>query len=398
MRVGVVAWGLLASLSTALPAQTMSLEAERLMRAAKQQGMKITPEQAERLAERQRQITGQLGALGLMQPGAAVAPSAAAASANDMSEGRLGAIVQAARRTGTGVRLDGTDDQKLVIDGRRYVDPEGELANVAADADRNVVTYLVGRGDSRTVKFAVLTDMASTMPVGRITQTRDGFGFEGRTGVRIAGDKFITLADGIGMWRDDALFLYRYGNPVASHALPEGFYPAGLQRGDVGGTGVIMLRRDQRGESGNAGAMRAAKSLLAMVGAGRKSSDVALFDTRSGKMTPLPIENFGQDEPLLDNIGQPSKSHYFWRANWMTLGQRRFAMHRAKGMQRLLVTDLDSGKSAEAFNRGLGITSWSFTPDGRGSGRLVANWMLKDHAIDDLVGWFDKAPASVEPS
>jgi hypothetical protein len=156
----------------------------------------------------------------------------------------------------------------------------------------------------------------------------------------------------------------------------------------------MLLRRDQRGESANAGALRAVKSLLSMAGGQKAASDFSLFDTRSGKLTPLAIENLGQDgEPLLDDVGVPSTTHYFWRAQWMQLGARRFLVHRAKSMQRLLVTDLDSGKTVLAFDRGLGITSWSFTPDGHGSGRLVANWMMQDHAIDDLVSWFETAPA-----
>jgi hypothetical protein len=391
VRTKILVCALAAVCSTAVAAQTMSPEAERLMGAAKAQGMQITPEQAERLAERQRQMVGQLSAFGLMTAAPAAQPAQPAAAA-ELSEAQLGAEVRTSK-TGS-VSLEGTTDMRLVVGGRKYVDPEGELANVAADADRNGATFLVGRGASRPVKFVALSDMSAPVLVGRLSQRGGGFVFEGRTGVRIAGDKFITLPDGIALWRDDALFLYRYGTPVASHALPEGYYPADYQHGDVGGTGVMLLRRDQRGESANAGALRAAKSLFSMVGVGRKNaSDFSLFDTRSGKLTPLGIENLGQDgEPLLDQVGQPSKSHYFWRVQWMQLGTRRLAVHRAKSMQQLLVTDLDSGRTAIAFDRGLGITSWAFMPDGRGSGRLVANWMMQDHAIDDLSAWFDGAP------
>ncbi|MBB3693530.1 hypothetical protein [Sphingomonas sp. BK580] len=391
MRTKILIFGLAAACAATAVAQTMSPEAERLMSAARAQGMQITPEQAERLAERQRQMAGQLGALGLMAAAPSAAPAQSAATA-ELSEAQLGAEVRKAK-PGT-VSLDGTTDMRLVVGGHPYMDPEGELANVAADAERNGATFLLGRGASRPVKFVALTDMSSPVPVGRLSQRGGGFVFEGRTGVRISGDKFITLPDGIALWRDDAMFLYRFGTPVASHALPEGYYPADYQHGDVGRTGVMLLRRDQRSESANAGALRAAKSLFSMVGVGRKAaSDFSLFDTRSGKLTPLAIENFGQDgEPLLDQVGQPSKSHYFWRVQWMQVGTRRLVVHRAKSMQQLLVTDLDSGRTAVAFDRGLGITSWAFKPDGRGSGRLVANWMMQDHAIDDLSAWFDGAP------
>jgi hypothetical protein len=65
---------------------------------------------------------------------------------------------------------------------------------------------------------------------------------------------------------------------------------------------------------------------------------------------------------------------------------------RIGGMQQLLITILDAAGPPSHSIADWGIASWAFMPDGRGSGRLVADWMMQDHAIDDLSAWFDGAP------
>jgi hypothetical protein len=380
------------ALSIPAQAQQLSPEAEVLMRSAKAQGIPMTPEQAERLAARQKEMMSAFGRLG-GQPSAPPSPSIPspqlpAPGVPAAGEADLLKQVDALRKSGGPAEIKGGVFD-LKINGKPYVDPEGALANVAIDATNGDASFLVGRSNVRQLKFLSAHTPSSALPVGSLSVSRQGVEFAGVTGARVIANRFTILPDGIALWRDEALFIYRYGRGVESFALPEGFYPAEYQRGNVGTTGIILLRKDDRGMSDNAKGMRAMGSLLGMV-SGKNRSDFALYDIRTNKQIPLPLENITQEgDELTNGVGMPNTRHYLWRAHWANLGKRRFAVYFAKGLQELAVTDLDTGMTKIAMNRGLGINGFSLTPDGKGSARLSGNWMFKDHTIDDLTGWFD---------
>lgn len=408
MRADILIGTVVAFAGSPLWAQDLSREAARIMEAAERQGARITPEQAQLIADREREAIRSLSALG-----GRAGPAARAAPADTplppMSEAELGAKVAAAGRSAKRAKHVELSMEKLRVDGVPFVDPDGGIINAAEDVDRNIVTFTTrGPAGRSVVKLAALDDLGSATPVGYSSWTevrpvgrsgdRSRQIFEGRTGVRVEGRWGKQAADGVALWDDRRVMIYRYGAGVLTGDVPAGFYPAGSQNGDVVGTGVLLIRRDNRRETANQGAVRAFKGLFSSIGAAKPVSDFALLDASNGKVMPLPIEDLGQDESMYDGPQGQSGTHYFWRARWMKLGERRFVLHFAKLKQRMLVTDLDSGKTAEAFNRpSLGIVSWTFEPN-RGAGRLVARWGSQDHVIDDMVGWFDAAPPVAAPA
>ncbi len=351
IRAQFLGWALLAAqsfYSVPAMAQQLSPEAEVLMRSAKAQGIAMTPQQAEQLAARQKQILSTLGALGTFPTAATIQPTVAPAG----NEASLLRQINVLRKAAGPATMEGSAIS-LKIGGRPFVDPEGQLANVAFDPANGDSSFLVGRSNVRQLKFLSAHAVDSPLNVGIIIASGDNIEFTGIAGAHMVGSRFTVLPDGVALWRDEAMFIYRYGQRVESFALPEGFYPAEYQRGNVGTTGLVLVRKDDRGKSNNDRAVKAMGSLLGMV-SGKKQSDFALLDFRSGRQIPLPLENITQDgDELTNSIGRANNHHYFWRASWGNLGKRRFAIYYSKGVQDLSVTDLDSGTTRLAMSRGL---------------------------------------------
>lgn len=374
---------------------------EAIKRSAAQQGLKITDEEARRLALKQLELQARFQALGQAAQSMdcnTVRPMQGQSITNtpvQLDEKALLAKVIQLRGPATPIDMSAPETLDLTIKGRRYLDPEGLLANVTVDSNNGDATFFVGRGKSRAVKFLSGHSPAQALTIGQIEITQNGFEFSSLTGVHILGQKLITLPDGIALWRDDALFLYQFGQGSKSYALPAGFYPADLQRGNIWKTGLILLRRNFRFDSNNEKGLRATKQLFGMLAGRKKSEDFALYDFQKDKMLMMPLQDSGQGEDgaLLSSARTPNLNHYFWNIQWLNLGVRRFAVYFRNGVRQVVATDIDSGKTAVAMSRDLGINGFEIQPDGKQSARLVANWMFKDHDIPDLVSWFDAAPA-----
>jgi hypothetical protein len=316
-----------------------------------------------------------------------------------MDEGALLAKLNQLRGAATSVDMFAPEALELTINGWRYVDPEGLLANVTVDPDTGDATFFVGRTHKRALKFLSGHSPGQPLTIGEITAGEDGFSFSSITGVHILGQKLITLPDGLVIWRDDALFLYQYGKGAKSFALPSGFYPTDLQRNNIWQTGHILMRRDFRSDSDNEKGFRATKQLFGALVGRSKSEDFALYDFQRDKMLMLPFEDVGQgrDGALMSSVRTPDLSHYFWRVQWVTVGTRRFAVYLKNGTRQVAVTDLDSGKTAIAMSRDLGINGFDLKREGPQTVRVTASWMFKNHDIPDLVPWFDAAPAEPKP-
>ncbi len=303
--------------------------------------------------------------------------------------------VNVLRGLATPIFMTAPDALTLVIEGQKYIDPEGLLANVTIDPNNGDSTFFVGRGDRRVVKFLSGHNPSQPLVVGEITINSSGYEFNSVTGVHILAAHLITLPDGLGLWRDDALFLYQYGKGVASYALPSGFYPTEYQRGNIWKTGLILLRRDFRNDNDNVRSIRAVKSIFGILTNQRKAEDFVLFDFQKNNTLFLPVDDPGQghDGPIISNGIGGNLTHYFSKIQWMNLGKHRFAFYFKHSVKQVAVTDIDSGKTAIALSRDLGINGFKVEPDAHGSARLVGNWMFKDHDVPDVIKWFDSAPA-----
>jgi hypothetical protein len=299
------------------------------------------------------------------------------------------------RRGGTQTGTIAISGNRLMVNGRAYVDPEGEVKLVGIDPASSEACFLVELQDSWAVKFVSAKSPDDVLVIGHLKGgSRSGYIFDGVSGVHISAAHFSIMPNGLMMWRDSAVFLYRAGAGMTSNALPDGYYPTERQRGDIETTSVMMIRKDDRGQSANATGMKSAGSLFGML-SGKKTYDFAFYDLVSGRQIDLPYENITQQGDPYDGNGLRRNGHYFWLADWVKLGNRRFAIYFSKGLQELTVTNLDTGVSKLAMKRGLGINGFILTRE-NGTARVSANWMFKDHTIPDLAAWFDGDAAVVQ--
>jgi hypothetical protein len=172
---------------------------EAIKRAAAKQGFKLTDEEARQLAVKQLELQMRFQAMGqaaqqgvTMPPGnqAALVPAATGFGLHD--ENALLAKINQLRGPASPVDMTAPEALDLAINGRRYIDPEGLLANVTVDPGNGDATFFVGRSNRRVVKFLSGHSPDQPLTVGEIALVQNGFTFSSVTGVNMGSPSGVT--------------------------------------------------------------------------------------------------------------------------------------------------------------------------------------------------------------
>lgn len=392
------------------------------------QGLPFTDDQASVAVRNMRAriagITGQIGALQLLAGGRAPMPETGGfdprALAVTIDETRLGERVAAFPEPSARARITGRRDG-FDVDGRPFLDAEGSITMHAHSMRTGYITYAARAGSGYVIKtWRVGSDM-EPVTIARATLSANGWDVQTETGKRLAGAALTMAPLGFMVAREASAFRYVPGKGVEAIAVPDGYVLASMQRGDIGGTGFVLLEREQatgaRGDS--AGQLLSTfKALGSSLGMTRKE-DYALMDTRDGRLFPLNVSAEGKlvnryadcvkrnrlvnecasvhsFASLYDNMGMRNNRHYYWRVQWLASDVGPVAISHENGVRDVVITDLTTGKRVTAFSRGLGIVGFDVEQDISGVIRLSADWSFQKHEIPDVLAYLANPPEADE--
>lgn len=302
----------------------------------------------------------------------------------------------------------------FLFDGKPYVDTAGTIVSFGGDSTNGDVSYLETSPSSiLMLKYTNVHSTLSPVVIGSVMGAGTAnMSFNGM-GTNIQGDTMIPAGRKLVVARGSSVFVYTFGGTTKTLAFPANYRLAPYQRGDVSSTGYVLLRRDISNQE-NSNPIKGLASIFKEAVGRSDDKDYALFSTQTGHVDFLNISESGEQvghgtnctrqnkfvnkcsgwvsqEALYDGMGMHNDRHYFWRIEWMPCNDGPTAVLIENGMSDLDVIRLDTGDVAHAFHRALGIQSFDAEPTPDGSIKVIGNWMLSQHPIDDVRTLFEDA-------
>jgi hypothetical protein len=288
------------------------------------------------------------------------------------------------------------DGAAFVVNGAPVIDTEGEITALDGSSRSGDYTYFVRDGAGRAiVKFQNANARLAPLVIGSLeVRGKSDVLYVTADGHRVAGNSIRPLADGVLVIRGATLFHCRAGEAPVAVQGPAGFEVTRHQRGDVAGTGYILMARKARSTN------NPVKELAALVKPNADEQDLALVSVVSGNHVLLRRSlfelKFGDSE--MYKTGIPDAFHYFWAAQWMATSDGPTAVVRELASAELNVIRLDSGERANAFTRKLGVGEVTAEPTSDGSIRVNARWAFKDHTVEDVRSLFAQTTEAAAPN
>ncbi len=378
----------------------------------------IMPHQptAEEMEMRQKLMQGFLNRMG--QPQEAQAKQAAKIEqAPAVSEQDLAAQIAAFPELPGGATIVKKKDG-FEANGRRHIDPEGQIVKYGSSARTGDVTYMAQLSeDSYAIKTMRVGSEPITIATANVTAT--GWSVVTATGKKLTGEAIIPLSRGFLVGRSTAGFLYTPGKGITSIAVPDGFLIAPFQNGDIVGTRYLLVERQDIDKSDQVGGiMNAVSSLGSTLGINKKE-DYILLHMDSGKQVPINVSmddkkegDYSQCrrkgavmnackkveffESLYDKYGMPNGGHYYWRISWQKSDSGPLLIITENSMRETTVENLATGKKTPLFNRLLGINYVIVTekPDGRIA--ATAKLGFDTQTIDDVEQALNKVTTAAQ--
>jgi len=356
-------------------------------------------------------LAGDGDGAGQMMPQQRALPAPQANAGATISEQALERSLAAMGGAKTRVRIEGARDG-LRIDGESFLDPEGQIRGYAFDVLTGDITYTIQAGDTVVFKYLRAGTSADAVILATAQRLQTGWQVTTVTGKTFSGDAVTPMAKGFMVSRSGSVFRYEPGKSSRGTPVPAGWVMAQFQRGNVGATRFILLEREQPAPGQSASGLGAlgglfdqGKALIATAGLGKKE-DYALMNLDTGKLYPLNIQVDGKLYTFMSNCRKRSflvsncanantveslytadndrnYSHYFWKANWYATPTGPIAVTLENGVADVYVLDLESGKKATAFHRGLGLSKFDSAQAPDGTVAIQANLAFDHQEIAD---------------
>ena len=296
------------------------------------------------------------------------------------------------------------------VNEQPFLDPEGAIQLYSANVLSGAITYVVRAPGGYIVKSTRAGAMSAGVPIAYGQKTQGGWDITTRTGQRLTGDGLTTLSKGFIVMRAGTAFRYTPGEGARTIAAPKGWNIADLQRGDVDGTGFILVERDTSPQSTNKGAelLTSFKTLGSAFGIGEQN-DYALLNISTGGLLPINLNVLGKEVTVMSgckkqnafvnkcsdsksfeslfkpNDGGRNLTHYFWRVDWFNTAKGPIAVTQPTGGRNIRATDLQSGKSVLLLERTLGVGEWDAVQQPTGEVRVEARLGLSQEAVPDVL-------------
>lgn len=353
----------------------------------------------------------------------AMAQASTAASPSSLTEQQLAAEI-AALPAKSGNLVVKQRREGFTINGQPVVDAEGRITLYAFDVVTGDVTFAVQTPNKLEIKYLRAGASATPITLAFAARTADGWSVQTVTGLNLSGNSISVIPCGLLVSRPGAAFRYDPGQGVKNIPVPEGYVLASIQRGNIGGTGFVLLERDippNDPQAGLLGTMRSmagsVKALGANLGLNAKP-DYALYNGDTNSMISLNIDMDGKDvtamsgchrqnlainrcdsaqtfESLYEQSGGRNIHHYYWRAQWLNTPTGPIAVTLEAGNRDVFITDLASGKKVLAFHRALGIADMEVTQNPDGTVAIEAQLAFQHQSIPDAAAFLaQQSPVS----
>lgn len=384
---------------------------ETMRQKYKARGITLTPAQEQQLMLQAKMLEALSGRA---VPGS-TAPNVAQAPPSLMSDDDLAKKVNGLRQPGTFFEIESRKDG-FVVNGRAYVDPVGRISKYAIDPFTGDAAYLAETSPGQgKLKWVSLSSPDDSIEFGNASYANGVWNVSTVTGKVANGDLLVLIPSGVLIGRDSAVFRYEPGKRMKSVALPKGYFLAPLQHGTVGSTETVLLEKEKTEDQSNP--LSGIGKLIGRI-AGAKFEDYAFLNLSTGNLIPLNVSADGKTtnrysecrkknnmvnvcnkmtsfESLYDQNGLHNMTHYYWRTNWHKTKTGAYAVVQENGLKEINIIDLATGKRVNAFERGLGIESYSSGITKDGKLRIVASWAFGNHVIDDVEATLASSAPSV---
>ncbi|MEO3714931.1 hypothetical protein [Roseateles flavus] len=304
----------------------------------------------------------------------------------------------------------------FVINGQLVVDPEGKVGRAAVDPLTGDFAYLVQRMDGvQLLKRGRGT--AAPFTVGQVSSRPGQWMLQTVDGQTLAGDGLVLSSQGALLLRAASAFEFRPGQALRTIAIPEGWTPVPLQRGDVASTRTLLLEKDastRPSPDSLTGAVSGLFSLAKRVVGAEEANDYALFHLDTGMLSTLAMAVDDKQvtrysdcrrqnavvnkcakadsyESLWNPDGSPNAFHYFWQAQWFNTAGGPVAVVRQASTKEVRLFDLASGKQVVAFRRPMGIAKHTAQLTAEGKLRVTAQLAFTTHTLEDARALLDSA-------
>ena len=392
---------------------------EQMRQAAKGQGITLTPEMAQQMLKRYREVNANMMGLQMVlksrqqSPEAPTSPpkpvvdipqpAAAQPTAASVSpEGLASALLphrQAQRATTFEDARDG-----FKANGQLWMDPTGAIETYGVDAATGDATYLVDMGGNRyAVKHANVNASAAPVELGTIQIGDDRVSFASVDGTQLGGESFVVMSDGVLITRAGSMFRYIPGQRPAAQTVPTGYAVLYAQGGDVASTGYVLAMKRGKpswadaigvrpGQPSNTwrrsnthglfgvSADRVGLKKPAMFGS--REPDFALIDIKTGRSVVVPRSELTTDIGWADRQG--NKQHFVNAIKWFPTSIGPIAVVYGDNNASIYAIHLPSGRQELLFNRPMGINSWRAEPTPDGGIRVGAKLGLGSDEIPDV--------------
>ncbi|MCW0201533.1 MAG: hypothetical protein OJI74_06660 [Rhodanobacter thiooxydans] len=398
---------------------------EKLKAAYQKQGLTLPPEREEQMLQRMRQMqvnaidaqvlsqsdpnampaqraATAMGALrqGGVVPSTSSSPSvaapvtgpAAASAASGMTSEQLLAAIAARHAQGMPTVFQQRPDG-FIADGKPVIDPLGRVVVFGGDSGTGDVSYFVQTGPNQMlVRFANVHSSLPPVTVGTLTVNAAAQEFTSVDGKQVGGDTVIPAGRVVVVARDSAVFSYTYGKEVTTEPLPPHYVLSPYQRGDVAGTGYVLLRRviDQA-EKQNL--VKNVGDLFKIVRGKEYGNDYALFSVHTGHVVQLAMNEDDEGGGVFSSDGRANFLHPYWRVTWMPTVDGSTAVVLEDGVKSVDVIRLDTDQRATVFHRAMGVESFNVVPLPNGSIKVTGAWGFHGHEVPEVRALFTNTQA-----
>jgi hypothetical protein len=293
------------------------------------------------------------------------------------------------------------------------MDPEGKISRYSVNPLSGDFTYLLEKSDgTRLVKRGRGSQVPAFL-IATIVGRSGSWAVRAVDGQSSEGDMYVLSPQGMVVMREDAAFELIVGKAIRSFALPKGWSPVPLQRGDISGTRYMLVEKSADARPAD-GSLDAIFQGFKRLSGSEMADDYALLNLDSGKLVKLALDIDGKKvtrmsecrkrnaavnvcnkaesfESLWGADGSPNTWHYFWQVVWMDTPEGPMAISNQRWSSEIRLFDLRSGKEVVAFRRPLGIASWKVAPGPSGTYTLAAQLAFTVHKVPDVRKLLDTA-------
>lgn len=309
----------------------------------------------------------------------------------------------------------------VLINNSMYLDPEGTIVKVGSDAITGHFTYIVKNFDgSYSLKFTRANSQAAPLLVANILKNGPNFTVKTVTGKTLTGMGVIPTADGVVVAREGSAFRYTMGADLRAISVPNGYQIASTQKGDVSGSGFILLEKYEENNKNLISETVDTVNTLGNIFGQNKYQDYVLANIQSGELVPLDVRVNGKDLAVYSDCrrqnsyvnkcdtmdmkeslyhpttGLRNGSHYFWAIDWVNTEIGPIAFY--KTATKLYVIDISSKNTHLLFSRTLGVNNFDIKQHANGKVFVTAQLGFSRENIDDVVEFIKtRASSKIEP-